>query len=208
MSFNTYKNIGQVLKEYSIRSEEISFIQEQPIIIREIFKEELAFSLREFVVGESEYAVCETIIFPILREIYRSYRDKFTLWSHKTIIWDEQLSGQPDYLLAKRSPLGKEVFEQPFFVTIEAKKDDFMQGWGQCLAEMIAIQKINKLSEEQTTFGIVSNGQIWQFGKLEKACFTKNSKVYLIQELDKLFAALNYIFQQCELQLKLVNNLN
>ncbi len=201
MSFNRYKNIGQVLKEYSIFAQEKDFLQEQPMVIREIFKEELAFSLREFVIGESEYAVCETIIFPVLREVYRSYRDKFTLWSHKTITYNEQLSGQPDYLLAKRSPLGKEVFEQPFFVAVEAKKDDFMQGWGQCLAEMIAIQKINKLPEEQTVFGIVSNGQVWQFGQLTQACFTKNIQVYIIQELDKLFAAINYIFQECELQL-------
>ncbi|MFM6137154.1 MAG: hypothetical protein ACKPCP_23890, partial [Sphaerospermopsis kisseleviana] len=53
-------------------------------------------------------------------------------------------------------------------------------------------------------FGIVSNGITWQIGKLENEVFTRNSTYYTIQELDKLFAAVNFVFQQSELQL---NNL-
>ncbi len=45
---------------------------------------------------------------------------------------------------------------------------------------------------------IVSNGKIWQFGKLKSDIFTRNKNLYVIQDLDKLFAAVNYIFQQCE----------
>jgi len=200
MSFDSYKNIGEVLQEYSITSAEESYIVETAINIRDYFKEELAFSLREFVFEESEYAVCETIIFPVLREVYRSYRNKFTLWSHKAIAYDEKLSGIPDYILAKRSPLGKEVFDQPFFVTVEAKKDDFIKGWGQCLAEMVALSKLNA-AENQTVFGIVSNGQLWQFGKLKANIFKKNIKAYTIYDLEQLLAAINYIFQQCELEI-------
>ena len=121
MSFDSYKNIGEVLKEYNITSTEEGFILETEFIIRESFIEELNFSLKEFNYTESEYAICEAIIFPILKELYRSYRDKFTLWSHKALVYDEKLSGIPDYLLAKKSALGKEVFERPFFVAVEAK---------------------------------------------------------------------------------------
>ena len=74
------------------------------------FKDDLEFSLKEFNFEDSEYAVCEVIIFPVLKEVYRHYRDEFTLWSHKTITYDEKISGMPDYILAKRSPLGKEIF--------------------------------------------------------------------------------------------------
>jgi hypothetical protein len=52
-----------------------------------------------------------------------------------------------------------------------------------------------------TVFGIVSNGDYWQFCKLEADIFTRNITLYSIQELDKLFAAVNSIFRQCELQL-------
>lgn len=53
----------------------------------------------------------------------------------------------------------------------------------------------------QTIFGTVSNGLIWQFGKLNLDVFTQNKIFYTIQELERLFAAINYVFHQCELQL-------
>ena len=168
--------------------------------IRDAFREELEFCLREFAFEESEAAVCETIIFPVLKEAYRNYRDRFALWSHKAIAYDEQLSGTPDYILAKRSPLGKQVFEKPYLVAIKAKKDDFIKGWAQCLAEMVAIQKINELPD-QVVFGIVSNGQLWQFGKLKAALFVKEVRSYTISDLERLLAAINYIFGQCQLEL-------
>ncbi|MEQ8536709.1 MAG: hypothetical protein RIB93_04495 [Coleofasciculus sp. D1-CHI-01] len=202
MSFESYKNIGEVLKEYEITSSETNYIIETEIAVRESFREDLEFCLRELTFEESDYAVCETIIFPVLKELYRLDRDKFTLWSHKSLIYNEKLSGVPDYIIAKRSPLGKEVFEQPFFVVVEAKRDDFIKGWGQCLAEMVAIQKMNDQSEQQTIYGIVSNGQLWQFGKLQNNRFTKNFVAYTIYNLEQLFAALNYVFRQCELELE------
>ncbi len=44
--------------------------------------------------------------------------------------------------------------------------------------------------------------KIWQFGKLIADVFTRNRNLYVIQDLDKLFAAVNYIFQQCELKIQ------
>jgi hypothetical protein len=95
------------------------------------------------------------------------------------------------------------VFEKPYFLLVEAKQDKFDEGWAQCLAEMVAAQRLND-EFQIIIFGIVSNGDRWQFGKLEGKIFTRNQTFYTIQELDKLFAAVNYVFQQCEAQL---NNL-
>jgi hypothetical protein len=104
--------------------------------------------------------------------------------------------------LAKRSPLGTVVFDKPYFILVEAKKESaFDEGWGQCFAEMIAVQRLNN-EPEQTIFGIVSNGAMWQFGKLKLEMFTQNKFFYTIQDLDRLFAAVNYVFKQCELQLQ------
>jgi hypothetical protein len=50
-------------------------------------------------------------------------------------------------------------------------------------------------------FGITSNGDRWQFSKLEGTQFTLNRTFYTIQELDNLFAAVNAVFQSCDLQL-------
>lgn len=203
MSFSSYKIIGEVLKEFQVTYTEANFMGEAKFQVSDYFREDLETVMREGVVNNSEFAICENLIYPVLKEVWKTYSSKFTLWSHQSLNYDENLSGFPEYILAKRSPLGKVVFDKPYFILVEAKQDNFEAAWAQCLSEMIAAQKLN--SEIQITiFGITSNGDRWQFGKLEGEFFTRNITFYTIQELDTLFAAVNYIFQQCELQL---NNL-
>lgn len=144
--------------------------------------------------------------YPVLKEVWKRYRSNFVLWSHQSLIYDQNLSGFPEYILAKRSPLGKVVFEKPYFLLVEAKQDKFDEGWAQCLAEMVAAQRIND-ELKIVILGIVSNGDRWQFGKLEANTFTRNKTFYTIQELDKLFGAVNYVFQQCEMQLNNLGNI-
>jgi hypothetical protein len=203
MAFSSYKTIGEVLKAFQTTYTESNFIGEAEFNIADYFREDLETVMREGVVDNSEFAICENLIYPVLKEIWKKYSSKFTLWSHESLNYDEKLSGFPEYILAKRSPLGKVVFDKPYFILVEAKQDNFEAGWAQCLAEMIAAQRLND-ELRITIFGIVSNGERWQFGKLKDEVFTRNIRFYSIQELDKLFSAVNYVFQQCELQL---NNL-
>lgn len=200
MSFSNYKSIGEVLKEYQIIYTEENFIEETPFNISNYFQEDLEIVIKDGVVDSSEYAICENLIYPVLKEVWKVYKEHFILWSHHSFNYDEKLNGFPEYILAKRSPLGKLVFDKPYLVIVEAKKDDFEHGWSQCLAEMIAAQKLND-EVEIIIFGIVSNGDRWQFGKLEKSKFTKNQRLYSLQQLKELFAAVNYIYQQSQLEL-------
>ncbi|WP_427156973.1 hypothetical protein ACQFX9_16365 [Aliinostoc sp. HNIBRCY26] len=203
MAFSNFKTIGEVIKAFQVTYTEENFIVEVQFTIPDYFREDLEFTMREGAVDCSEFAICENLIAPILKQVWKIYSGKFILWSHYALNYDEKLSGFPEYILAKRSPLGKVVFDKPYFILVEAKQDNFETGWAQCLAEMIAAQRLN--GEYQVViYGIVSNGDWWQFGKLEGENFTRNSTYYTIQELEKLFAAVNYIFQQCEVQL---NNL-
>ncbi|MCP4105253.1 MAG: hypothetical protein GY749_06915, partial [Desulfobacteraceae bacterium] len=82
----------------------------------------------------------------------------------------------------------------------EAKKQDFEGGWAQCLAEMVACQKINE-NENITIYGIVSTGIIWEFGKLETNVFTKNLLSYSVAEAQKVVGILDFIFTECDKQL-------
>lgn len=198
MPFSAYKTIAAVLKEFTITYIEANFIVETAFNIPDYFREDLEIVRQDNVVNNSEYAICEYIIVPILKEVWKQYRKNFILWSHQALNCDANLNGFPEYILAQKSPLGKLVFDRPYFVIIEAKQDDFEAGWAQCLAEAIAAQRLND-KPEQDVFGIVSNGKLWQFGKLKTNVFTLNKKSYLIDDLDKLFAAINYVFQQCEL---------
>lgn len=200
MGFSSYKDIGEVLQEFQVTYTEANFMGEAEFNIPDYFREDLAFMMQEAVVDNSEFAICENLIYPVVKEVWKLYYSKFVLWSHKSLTYDQNLCGFPEYILAKRSPLGKFVFGKPYFLLVEAKQDKFDEGWAQCLAEMVAAQRLNE-ELQVTIFGIVSNGGIWQFGKLEANLFTRNKTFYTIQELDKLFAAVNYIFQQCEMQL-------
>ncbi|QLE59461.1 hypothetical protein [Nostoc sp. TCL26-01] len=201
MPFSNYKSISTVAKEFQIKYVRENFIVEMEFPISETFRQEINLIFNEGVFDNSEIAICENMIYPVLKEIWKAYRSKFLIWSHQTLIYDQNLCGIPDYILAKRSPLGTVVFDKPYFVLVEAKKEgDFTEGWGQCLAEMLAVQKINN-EPENILFGIVTNGAMWQFGKLNLDIFTQNKTFYTIQDLEQLFAAVNYVFKQCELQL-------
>lgn len=201
MSFSDFKTISAVLKEFQVRYTEANFVEPLAFEISSYFRDDLLLIMREGVVDNSEFAICENLIYPVLKEVWKQYRQHFILWSHQALTFDNQLSGFPEYILAQRSPLGKVVFDKPFLLLVEAKQDNFEAGWGQCLAEMIAASKLNQ-KRPITIFGIVSNGERWQFGKLETDVFTRNVTFYSIQELEPLFGAVNDLFRQCEIQLQ------
>lgn len=199
MSFSNYKSVSTILQEFQITYQEENFITPAPFNISPLFQEDLEIVMGYGVVDNSEFAICENLIYPILKEVWKAYRDTFILWSHQSLTYNEKLSEFPEYILAKRSPLGRIVFGKPYLLLVEAKQDKFDEGWGQCLAEMVAASRLNQ-EPKLTVFGIVSNGKIWQFGKLEGEQFTRSPIFYLIQNLGELFGAVNYVFQQCQVQ--------
>ena len=201
MAFSNYKSISSVIKKFQIKYVQSNFMLEVEFPAKESFQEELDLLFTDGVIDNSEDAICENLIYPVLKEVWKPYRSKLTLWSHEALTYDEDLSGIPDYTVTQRNSLSTIVFDKPYFLIVEAKQDKFEEGWSQCLAEMIAIQRIND-DFVSDVFGIVSNGKIWQFGKLVGDVFTRNKNLYMIQDLDKLFAAVNYIFQQCELKIQ------
>lgn len=207
MAFSNYKNLRSLLTEFQITYAEASIIIPHPIPINEYFKADLIGFVEDGVADNSEYAICKNMIAPILKEVWKSFRQDLLLWSHEFLCYDDRLNGIPDYLLAKRSSLGKIVLDQPYLLVVEAKQDNFDEGWGQCLAAMLAAQKLNgqlETNQEIVLSGIVSNGEVWQFAQLKVSQFTQHNRVYLFQDLDALYAMVHAVFQQCHAQLALV----
>ena len=200
MSYSEFKTIGAVLQEYQVYYAEANFVAPLAFSISEYFREDLHLMMREGVVDNSEFAICENLIYPVLKEVWKQYRQQFVLWSHQALTLDNRLTEFPEYILARRSPLGKIVFDKPYLLLVEAKQDNFAAAWAQCLSEMIAAQRLNQIPI--TVLGITSNGTTWQFGKLEAEVFTRHVPPYSIYELESLFGAVNYMFQKCEVQLK------
>ena len=84
-------------------------------------------------------------------------------------------------------------------LVVEAKKDDFDAGWGQCLAAMLAAQRTND-RPSRLVYGCVSNGLAWEFGKLDGCNLTQEIRQYILSDLPGLFAAWNYVFTRAKEQ--------
>jgi hypothetical protein len=132
------------------------------------------------------------LIDTLLIEVVPSYPE-LRVWKAATLESDT-LIGIADYLIApKRAYLGI-----PLLCAVEAKKDDFEQGRAQCVAEMSACRWANQQeSHVSDVFGIVSNGQSWQFFRLALTGEILQTDVYTTKFLPELLAALDYICAEC-----------
>ncbi len=195
MAFSDFKAIPDVQERFRIRHVENDFIEvEHTARPSEQFLQELEFSRQYIDVFASEGARCEAVIFPVLREVYKAYAEHYALWIKKTIAYDDILSGTPDYFVSTRSELGKLVVGTPLIMLVEAKKNDFEQGWGQCLSELVAAQKINA-ELDIPVYGIVSDGTWWQFGRLVGDAFTQNRTSFSLDDVPTLFGAVHAVFK-------------
>ena len=195
MAFSDFKAIPDVQKKFGIRHIENDFIEvDGGVLPSEQFLQELEFSRQYIPVFASEGARCEAIIYPILREVYKVYAPNYALWIKEPLAYDEILSGTPDYFVSTRSELGMLVVGTPLIMLVEAKKNDFEQGWGQCLAELVAAQKINA-DANVPVHGIVSDGKLWEFGHLIGDAFTRNRTSFSVEDIPSLFGAINSVFK-------------
>ena len=194
MAFSDFKKVSEVQEKFRIKYTASDFFEVEAASPPEQFLQDFRFTLQHINVFSSEASRCEAIIFPVLREVYKAYGDNYALWIREPIVYDETLSGTPDYFIATKSELGMTVVGIPLIILVEAKKNDFEQGWGQCLAELVAAQKI-KDAPDVPVYGIVSDGERWQFGKLVDDGFTQNRTTFSIDNLPALFGAINAVFK-------------
>jgi len=203
MSCSNFKTIDQVQELYDIQLKQQSIIQAEPLSPSPSFAKNLEFDMQNVDIRGGA-AKQEIIIYPLLREIFQGHVEKLSLFSHRPLSIENRddggkehikLSGIPDYLVSTCSPLGRTVMGKPLLIVVEAKRDDFDLGWAQCLAEMIAAQIYNE-SEKIPVYGIVTNGEGWQFGKLTEKQLLRQPGFFLIQNLDTLLGAVKFVFSE------------
>lgn len=140
----------------------------------------------------SEKAKSEGIIYPILQEVRRIFRNQISLFSGRdfTVDMSKGLNGYVDYLIS-RSQEQLEI-EAPVVVVGEAKRDNLNEGLGQCIAEMVAAQMFNQANQVNisTIYGSVSNGTQWRFLKLEGSTVTIDLMDYALPPVDQILGCL------------------
>ena len=197
MALRKFKDIGEVLKAYDIEYQESNIISvDNNLEVPKSLIQDIQFVTENLPYKVSEASIGEMIIFPILKEVWKDFNQKLMLWSHKSINYSKDLNGIPDYLIARYSKLGKVVLDKPLLAVVEAKKDDFEGGWAQCAVEMYTMQKINN-SVEIPVFGIVSNGDNWEFGQLKGTKLIQQPHSTPLFPLDNLYRQLYAILNDC-----------
>lgn len=198
MAFTDFKSLSEVGLAFQIRIQRASFLEPRERPVDDRLQVGIDFALSTFDVHVSEASKCEFLISPILLEAWKPYTESLLLWSHVLLLAEEPLSGIPDYYFSRRSPLGL-VREPPYVLVIQAKRDDFEEGWGQCLAAMLAAQRLNEPAV-RVVYGCVTNGDFWEFGKLDGTDFTREMRNFSYSHLAELLAAWNYVFTQAREQ--------
>jgi hypothetical protein len=86
----------------------------------------------------------------------------------------KHLQGYLDYLIENKNEI----------LVIEAKKADLDYGMTQLIAELIALDQWENTGNQETLFGAVTTGNIWQFAVLnrEEKQIQQDLKVYTVPE--------------------------
>lgn len=115
------------------------------------------------------------------------------VWKEAPLTTDTT-TGVADYLIAPK----RAYLAAPMLCVAEAKRDDFVRGQIQCIAEMAACRWHNNQRKlDINVYGIVSNGQIWQFYKLTLQSEVLETSLYVISDLPPLLGVLDHICTQC-----------
>ena len=106
----------------------------------------------------------------------------------------QALTGIADYVIAPK----RAYLATPLLCVAEAKRDDFVQGRAQCLVEIAACVAQNRADgHTPDVYGVVSNGQVWQFYWRETAGTVHESDLFTVSALPKLLAALDFVCAAC-----------
>lgn len=200
MPYSQFTTISKVKEAFNLTTAEgIRFLPEiDPIQPSSILSAVLEENLPLAVATGSEKAKSELIISPVLVEVRRILNRQVSLFSGEDFNVDESLglNGRCDFLISHSPELL--AIEAPAIIIVEAKQADLKSGIGQCVAEMVAAQKFNIAKQKPlpTIYGVLTNGNQWQFLKLETTIVTIDFTIYPLPPVEKILAFLVWMIQQ------------
>jgi len=192
MSYSDFKKVSEVATQFETKIKKKPFIDTLNIKITQVYLTDITEKLNSTMSFINEVATCEDIIKPILNLVEKKYK-ALHVWSHVTYNVDKEkgLVGEPDYLIASMTE--QALMSVPPICVIEAKQDQFEEGWAQALAEMIAASSQGL----EICYGVVTTGKAWEFAKLENNVFTKDpNQISATDNLQKVFDTLNWLFDK------------
>ncbi len=142
--------------------------------------------------AKSKKARSELLITPVLLTLAEQNSNKITIFSGENLEGDSEkgLNRECDYILSKS--LRSFSLKAPVFALVEAKQNIIENSMGQCVAQMLGAQFFNqkKKTSIPVIYGCVSNGEIWQFLRLENKNLTTDTDKYYLNNLPELLGVL------------------
>jgi hypothetical protein len=188
--------LDDVEEKFGLDFQASSFIPElKPISPSEWLKETLLMTLPLAKIAGSEKARSEFIIAPILVELIKLANNEISVFSGEDFTVDRELglNGICDFIISRSSNQIK--VSAPVIALVEAKKGVLKDGWGQCIAEMLAANKFNEHRKKsiEYMYGIVTSGNSWQFLRMKEKTVIIDPDEYTIASIEKLLAILNWM---------------
>jgi hypothetical protein len=142
----------------------------------------------------TEKARSEFLASPMLGEVWHRSGRKIALLSGVEFNVDPAvgLNGTCDFLLCRSENLY--LVTAPVVVAVEAKRDSIPDGLGQCVAEMVAMQRFNQAAGKpiDPVYGCVTTGSNWKFLRLSSKHLEIDVDEYLISQPDRILGVLLY----------------
>jgi hypothetical protein len=194
MPYSQFKTIAQAKAAFKLTIiEGTRFLpQTPPVAPSQTLSDYLQETLPIVATSGSEKARSEGIIYPVLIDVRRALNRQISLFSGEEFNVDESigLNGVCDFLFTRSTEVLE--IEAPAVIIVEAKKTDLKLGFGQCIAEMVAAQRFNEAEGQpiSTIYGCISNGNQWQFLKLEDMTVFIDLAVYSLQPIESILGDL------------------
>ncbi|MGK7900154.1 MAG: hypothetical protein AB4352_01845 [Hormoscilla sp.] len=199
MSYSQFTSISKVKEAFdlTIRERVRFFPDVAPIQPSPVLEALLANSVPWAIAVSTEKARSEAIINPVLLEVRRILEQQISVFSGEDLTVEPSvgLTGVCDFLIS-RSPLQLEL-EAPVIVVVEAKKEDLKAGLGQCIAEMVAVQKFNQAKGRSLPkiYGSITSGTQWRFLQLCEQTVTIDLTDYPLPPVAQILGFLVWMIQ-------------
>jgi hypothetical protein len=174
------------------------FAQIEPLRPTELLTRNLEDNVSLALAINTEKARSELIIATVLVELKQFFKKEISFFSGIEFNVDKEkgLAGFCDFMLSA-SP-EQLMLCAPVLAVVEAKNENIIGGFGQCIAEMAAAQIFNQQEGNpvRKIYGAVTSGNLWRFLKLEEQTVAIDLQDYHIENVDKIFGILAAMIRQ------------
>lgn len=196
MSYSDF-TLAQISKTFGVMiQEEIEIFSDIPEVeLDQFFQNYLRNNIPLAQAIGTEKAKSEMIVAPVLIEVRRILHNKISLFSGIDFLVDPErgLNGFCDFIISLSTQ--QLYLNAPIITLVEAKNDNLKNGLPQCIAEMIAASIFNESQSNNITtiYGVVTNGNQWQFMKFLENNVYIDFTDYYISNPEKIIGILVYL---------------